>query len=100
LQRNQPVRDAVKLARLADQLGRWFEAKVFADLAVSTGSAVADRRAALARLGRRDAAAGLGPTLAEALAAELGAAGDAPATQLIPAADQDASAAPRSRRGP
>ena len=77
LRRNQPVRDAVRLARLAEQLGRWFEAKVFSSLAISTGSAVAERRAALARLERRHAAAaGPGPTLAEALASERDAAGD------------------------
>jgi hypothetical protein len=28
-ERNQPLRDAVEMARLAEQLGRWFEAQVF-----------------------------------------------------------------------
>ena len=35
LLRQPAVRDAVRLARLAEQLGRWFEARVFSDLAVS-----------------------------------------------------------------
>ena len=33
-ERNQPLRDAIEMARLAEQLGRWFEARVF--LAVAT----------------------------------------------------------------
>ena len=31
--RNQPMRDAAEMARLAEQLGRWFEAKAFWSLA-------------------------------------------------------------------
>ncbi len=90
LQRNQPVRDAVRLARLAEQLGRWFEAKVFSNLAVSTGLAVAERRAALARLERRHAAVvGPGPTLADALASERDAAEDAPRIQPAPSVEDE-----------
>jgi enediyne biosynthesis protein E4 len=34
-ERNQPIRDAVEMARLAEHLGRWFEARVFLVLAIS-----------------------------------------------------------------
>ncbi len=36
LLRDQPVRDAAKMAALAEQLGHWFEAKVFASVALAT----------------------------------------------------------------
>jgi thioredoxin-like negative regulator of GroEL len=102
LRRNQPVRHAVKRARLAEQLGLWFEAKVFSKLAISTGSAGAGRRAAPARLERRQAtvAAGPGTTLAEALASERDAATDASGTQPASSADSDASASPPPGLGP
>ena len=68
LLRDQPVRDAAKMAGLAEQLGHWFEAKVFASVALATEPARDDLRAALARLESRGASAvGSGPTLAAAL---------------------------------
>src|SRR5262249_27560627 len=42
--RNQPTRDAAELAGMAEQLGRFFEAKAFASLAVATEPARADLR--------------------------------------------------------
>jgi enediyne biosynthesis protein E4 len=42
--RQQPIRDAVELARLAEQLGRRFEARVFLTIAISEEPARADLR--------------------------------------------------------
>ena len=53
LLRDQPVRDAAKMAGLAEQLGHWFEAKVFASVALATEPGRDDLRAALARLKSR-----------------------------------------------
>ena len=53
LLRDQPVRDAAKMADLAEQLGHWFEAKVFASVALATEPGRDDLRAALARLKSR-----------------------------------------------
>ena len=65
LLRDQPVRDAAKMAGLAEQLGHWFEAKVFASVALAAEPARDDLRAALARLKSHGApAGGAGPTLA------------------------------------
>ena len=59
--RNQPVRDAAKMAGLAEQLGHWFEAKVFASVALATQPGRDDLRAALARLqSPRQAGRGVG----------------------------------------
>jgi enediyne biosynthesis protein E4 len=66
--RNQPVRDAIKMARLAEQLGRSFEARAFWSLAVATRPDRDDPRRALASL--RDAGATVaepGRTMAEVL---------------------------------
>jgi enediyne biosynthesis protein E4 len=74
LLRDQPVRDATKMARLAEQLGRLFEAKAFLSLAVATRPNRDDLRAALARLEHRGTAIGHpGQTLADVLATVLGA---------------------------
>jgi predicted Zn-dependent protease len=93
--RDQPVRDAAEMARLADQLGRWFEAKAFLSLAVATKPNREDLRAALARLEHRSTAAVSEPgqTLADVLASELNAlVSPRPSSTPLPA--QGASADP------
>jgi enediyne biosynthesis protein E4 len=82
--RDQPVRDAAEMARLAERLGRLFEAKAFLSLAVATKPNRGDLRAALARLEHRGTAIGEpGQSLADVLAPVL-----------------DASVAPRPRPTP
>ncbi len=49
-QRNQPLRDAAEMARLAEQLGRWFEAEVFLTVAARAGPDRNHLRLDLARL--------------------------------------------------
>jgi predicted Zn-dependent protease len=76
--RNQPLRDAAELARIAERLGRLFEARAFLTVAVAADPDRADLRAELDRLSRpdrrRDAApAGPGRSLADALGPELAA---------------------------
>jgi tetratricopeptide (TPR) repeat protein len=51
--RNQPLRDAEELARLAAELGRWFEARVFLTIAAMVHPARGDPRAELTRLEHR-----------------------------------------------
>jgi enediyne biosynthesis protein E4 len=48
--RKQPIRDAVELAHLAEQLGRRFEARVFLSIALSEDPGRADLRRELKRL--------------------------------------------------
>ena len=48
--RNQPSRDAAEMARLAEQLGRWFEAEVFLSVAVAVDTDRDDLRRDLSRL--------------------------------------------------
>jgi predicted Zn-dependent protease len=74
--RNQPTRDAAEMARLAEQLGRPFEAEAFLTLAVAADPDRADLRDDLARLSRSDrdqgrALAAPGRTLARAIAPEV-----------------------------
>ncbi len=88
------MRDAAKMAGLAEQLGHWFEAKVFASVALANQPARDDLRAALARLQSPGKfTAGLGSTLAAALGPELGehlAANRArPARAAVPAVAAD-----------
>jgi enediyne biosynthesis protein E4 len=72
LGRNQPIRDALELARLAEQLGRWFEARVFLTLTAEIEPTRGGVRETLAGLDRRDVVeARPGCTLAELLATEL-----------------------------
>src|SRR5262249_5102322 len=52
-QRNQPKRDAAEMARLAAQLGRWFEARAFLTVATAADPAREDLRRDLARLNRQ-----------------------------------------------
>jgi thioredoxin-like negative regulator of GroEL len=70
--RNQPVRNAVKMARMAEQLGRSFEAKAFWSIAVATRPDRDDLRRASAGLRHDDhPAAAPGQTLAAVLGPEL-----------------------------
>ncbi|MHB1561802.1 MAG: tetratricopeptide repeat protein [Isosphaeraceae bacterium] len=74
--RNQPIRDAAKLGRLARQLGRPFEAEAFLTLAVAADPDRTELRDELAQVVRdgRDARRPLeapGLTLDQAVAAEL-----------------------------
>jgi enediyne biosynthesis protein E4 len=48
--RNLPTRDAEEMARLAEQLGRWFEARGFLTVALAADPGREDLRAALARV--------------------------------------------------
>jgi tetratricopeptide (TPR) repeat protein len=71
--RRQPSRDAAEMARLAEQLGQWFEAKAFLTVAVAADPDRVDLRRDLARLDeRRDLIGGPRRTLAQLLAPELG----------------------------
>jgi tetratricopeptide (TPR) repeat protein len=83
--RKQPVRLAVEMARLAEKLGRTFEARAFSTLAVAENPERADLWRDLERLTRsRSPAAPPAQTLAQAVASELAsraASGDRPTTQ-------------------
>jgi tetratricopeptide (TPR) repeat protein len=71
--RNQPARDAVELARLAERLGRWFEARAFLTVATAVDPDRDDLRRDLARLNARARARTRDRTprtLAEVLAAD------------------------------
>jgi thioredoxin-like negative regulator of GroEL len=70
----QPVRNAMEMTRIAEQLGRFFEARAFATLAVATDPDRDDFRAILARIEQRQTMiAEPGRTLAQLLARELDA---------------------------
>lgn len=78
--RNQPIRDAAELGRLAWRLGRLFQAEAFLTLAVAADPDRSELRDELARIVRvsRDARRPLeapGLTLDQAVTAELNAAG-------------------------
>ncbi len=76
IRRNQPLRDAVELSRLSEQLGRWFEARIFLSLASLVEPTRVEFAAELARLHRREVIdAPPGGTLAEVLAREPDAGG-------------------------
>ena len=67
-ERNQPSRDAVEQARLAERLGRQFEARGFLTVAISDNPNREDLRHDLARLSQsRAAIAAPGQTLSEVL---------------------------------
>jgi tetratricopeptide (TPR) repeat protein len=90
--RNQPLRDAAEMARLAEQLGRWFEARVFLTIAALVEPNRRDFLGELARLDRRDVVdAQPGITLAELLARELDAGSGSPPLSAIPAATRAAT---------
>jgi tetratricopeptide (TPR) repeat protein len=61
-ERKQPLRDAVRMARLAEQLGRRFEARAFLTLAISQEPGRTNLRQDLRRLSPRAATALLGLT--------------------------------------
>jgi len=71
--RTQHVRDAEEMAHLAEELGRYFEARVFLTLALGIEPEREDLRHELARISRIDSptAARRGETRAEELAREL-----------------------------
>jgi enediyne biosynthesis protein E4 len=90
--RNQPLRDAAEMARLAEQLGRWFEARVFLTIAALVEPHHDKFPEELARLNRRevvDAQPGL--TLAELLARDLDAGAGSPPLSGTPAAARAAA---------
>jgi hypothetical protein len=71
--RYQPSRDAAEMARLAEQLGQWFETKAFLTVAIAADPDRVDLRRDLARLHQRsDTIGGSGRTLAQLVGAELG----------------------------
>jgi enediyne biosynthesis protein E4 len=75
--RNQPIRDAEEMARLALQLGRGFEARAFLSVAVARNPGRSDLREKLNRISRRPERATSPPrSLAKVLAPELGGAAD------------------------
>jgi tetratricopeptide (TPR) repeat protein len=70
-----PEADALEMARLAEVLGRRFEARAFLTLAARRQPTSPEIRAAMARVGRRESAIDTpGQTLADLLATELGPA--------------------------
>jgi thioredoxin-like negative regulator of GroEL len=70
--RNQPIRDAVEMAHLAEQLGRAFEARAFMTVAISEDPESQQLRSELARLDRRPATiAKRGQTLADVVRSRL-----------------------------
>jgi tetratricopeptide (TPR) repeat protein len=82
--RHQPLRAAVEMARLAEQLGQRFEAKAFLTLAVVIDPDRDDLRRDLDRLTQRaDTIEESGRTLADLLAPELGD-DQGPSAQLTP----------------
>jgi predicted Zn-dependent protease len=88
--RNQPRRDAAEMSRLAERLGHRFEALAFATIAAAADPDDDDLRRRLAGLDRPGPTPGEGgPTLADALSAEL----DGAAPSAAPAI-QDEGAGP------
>jgi thioredoxin-like negative regulator of GroEL len=80
-ERNQPIRDAVEMAHLAEQLGRVFEARVFLTVAISEDPERQELRHDLSRMNRRSAPVTIrGQTLAEVAAHEPGNEGKIEAT--------------------
>jgi enediyne biosynthesis protein E4 len=74
-ERNQPMRDAAEMGRLAEQLGQRFEAQAFLTVAVEVDPERDDLRSDLLRLKRETEAIGRpGLTLADRLAIERDAA--------------------------
>ncbi len=71
-QRNQPIRDAVTMSHLAEQLGRRFEARAFLTVATAAAPDRHDLRRDLARLRRTDRIIDpTGRTLADVIGAGL-----------------------------
>jgi hypothetical protein len=71
-ERNQPVRDAAEMARLAEQLGSAFEARIFLTVAIGEDPDRANLRQDLSRLNKvQQNVADDGRTLADVVAHEL-----------------------------
>jgi enediyne biosynthesis protein E4 len=74
-ERCQPTRDSAVMGRLAEQLGRWFEAKVFLTVALAARPDRDDVRRDLARVNRRaETLMSAGRSLAEVVTEDLQAA--------------------------
>jgi enediyne biosynthesis protein E4 len=85
----QPVRNAMEMTRIAEHLGRFFEARAFATLAVATDPDRDDFRAILARIEQHQTTiAAPGRTLAQLLARGFDAAAT-PQPQIAPASARD-----------
>ncbi len=70
--RNQPARDAEEMARLAQELGRWFEARAFLTMVLAASPERRELRGDLGFLKRRsDVTSELGRTLAGVLSSDL-----------------------------
>ena len=81
--RDQPARDAAEMARLAEQLGRVFEAKVFWSIALRQEPSHSDLQNILTRLRQPEKSPGEpGQSLAELLARDLDLAVDSSDRQL------------------
>jgi enediyne biosynthesis protein E4 len=79
--RTQPIRDAVEMAEIAEQLGRTFEARVFLTLALAEDPERLDLRHALMRLSQGPArSTHRGKTLAELIADEQASDGQSDAS--------------------
>jgi hypothetical protein len=71
--RNQPIRDAAEMARVAEQLGQGFEARAFLTVAIAADPGRDDLQSNLARLERdADTITRPGLTLAEVASPKLG----------------------------
>ncbi len=93
--RNQPVRNAAEMARMAEQLGHVFEARAFLRVALTSKPDRDDFRKSLARLEHRaTTVAQPGRTLADLLAPELDAAATAHPSRSHPLPAQGDSSAP------
>jgi tetratricopeptide (TPR) repeat protein len=93
-QRNQPIRDAREMARLAERLGRWFEARAFLTVATAVDPGRDELRRELARLEQHARTIPEpGRTLAEVLAADLEATLGSSASPTTSRAAQDPSSA-------
>src|SRR5262249_34025497 len=99
LLRDQPVRDAAEMARLAEQLGHRFGARAFRAVAASAGGSRPDHREPPAGSGSPEVVAAgsrlrTGPTLAQVLADEIGPPAG-PSASARPAAPPSRSLAVR-----
>ncbi|WP_165224089.1 FG-GAP-like repeat-containing protein [Aquisphaera insulae] len=84
LLRDQPLRDAPKLADLAERVGEWFEARAFAAIALASEPDRDDMRSLRTRLEARVAVPGTATgTLAEAIGTDLGGGDAAPGPSKV-----------------
>jgi len=92
-ERYQPRRDAAEMARLAEQLGRRFEARAFLTVAVAVDPDRTDLRSDLSRLEQKSAINEPGRTLAGLLDSELDAQVGSSLSPTKPSAARDARSA-------